>query len=73
VQLAAASGNEDTMRLLAKVVDDDDAESGTIRLRKATDKAAEMTLDTRSTRTVRLGKDKEKGEAEGGAAPEGGA
>jgi hypothetical protein len=71
VQLAAASGNEDTMRLLAKVVDVDDAESGTIRLRKATDKAAEMTLDTRSTRTVRLGKD--KGEGEDGADSEGGA
>ena len=63
VQLAAASGNEDTMRLLAKVVDVDDAEAGTIRLRKATDKEAEMTLDTRSTRTVRLG----KGKGEGGA------
>jgi hypothetical protein len=71
VQLAAASGNEDTMRLLAKVVDVDDAESGTIRLRKATDKAAEMTLDTRSTRTVRLGKGKDGGD--GGAAAEGGA
>jgi von Willebrand factor type A C-terminal domain/von Willebrand factor type A domain len=56
VQLAAASGHEDTMRLLAKVVDVDDADRGTVRLRKGTEKAAEMTLDTRSTRTVRLGK-----------------
>jgi hypothetical protein len=56
VQLAAASGNGDTMRLLSEVVDVDDAESGTVRLRKDAGKAAEMTLDTRSTRTVRLGK-----------------
>ena len=74
VQLAAASGHEDTMRLLAKVVDVDNAESGTVRLRKGTEKAAEMTLDTRSTRTVRLGKAKgqpggEGGGSEGPAAP----
>ena len=56
VQLAAASGHEDTMRLLAKVVEVDDADHGTVRLRRGADKAAEMTLDTRSTRTVRLGK-----------------
>jgi hypothetical protein len=56
VQLAAASGHEDTMRLLAKVVDVENAERGTVRLRKGTEKAAEMTLDTRSTRTVRLGR-----------------
>jgi hypothetical protein len=56
VQLAAASGHEDTMRLLQKVVDVDDAEHGTVRLREGAEKAAEMTLDTRSTRTVRLGK-----------------
>ena len=61
VQLAAASGHEDTMRLLQKVVDVDDAEHGTVRLRKGTEKAAEMTLDTRSTRTVRLGKKEPEG------------
>lgn len=70
VQLAAESGHEDTMRLLAEVVDVDDAERGTVRLRKGTEKAAEMTLDTRSTRTVRLGKG---GDADGSATPEGGA
>jgi VWA domain-containing protein len=68
VQLAAASGHDDTMRLLAKVVDVDDAESGTIRLKKGAEKAAEMTLDTRSTRTVRLGKGKSEGEGDGEAA-----
>jgi von Willebrand factor type A C-terminal domain/von Willebrand factor type A domain len=68
VQLAAESGHEDTMRLLQKVVDVENAERGTVRLRKGTEKAAEMTLDTRSTRTVRLGKK----EPEGAAPPEGG-
>lgn len=69
VQLAAASGHEDTMRLLAKVVDVDDAESGTVRLRQGTEKAAEMTLDTRSTRTVRLGKQAGEATEEPEAAP----
>ena len=68
VQLAAASGHGDTMRLLAKVVDVDNAESGTVRLRKGAEKAAEMTLDTRSTRTVRLGK-QQPASPEGAPAP----
>jgi Mg-chelatase subunit ChlD len=55
VQLAAESGHEDTMRLLQKVVEVDDAGTGTVRLRAGAGKAEEMTLDTRSTRTVRLG------------------
>jgi von Willebrand factor type A C-terminal domain/von Willebrand factor type A domain len=60
VQLAAESGHEDTMRLLKGMVEVDDAESGTVRLKAGAEKAAEMTLDTRSTRTVRLGKAGEK-------------
>jgi hypothetical protein len=64
VQLAQASGHDDTMRLLREVVDVDDAERGTVRLRKGTEKAVEMTLDTRSTRTVRLGRG-ESGEEAG--------
>jgi von Willebrand factor type A C-terminal domain/von Willebrand factor type A domain len=71
VQLAAESGHEDTMRLLQKVVDVDDADRGTVRLRKGAEKEAEMTLDTRSTRTVRLGK-KAPDEQPEPAAPEGG-
>ncbi len=55
-QLAAASGNAETQALLAKVVDIDDPVTGTVRLRKRVDTADEMTLDTRSTRTVRVGK-----------------
>jgi hypothetical protein len=54
VQLAARSGNEATTRLLAKVVDVDDAETGTVRLKRAVDEADEMALDTRSTKTTRV-------------------
>jgi hypothetical protein len=64
VQLAKQSGHGDTMRLLQKVVDVQDADHGTVRLRKGAEKAAEMTLDTRSTRTVRLAPTK-AGESEG--------
>ncbi len=53
-QLAAASGNEGTRRLLEAVVDIEDAERGTVRLRTKVTKEDEMTLDTRSRRTVRL-------------------
>ena len=54
VQLAAASGNEGTRRLLEAVVDIEDAERGTVRLKTKVTKEDEMTLDTRSRRTVRL-------------------
>ncbi len=55
VALAQASGNEASLKLLEAVVDIDDAASGTVRLRQDVDDADEMALDTRSTRTVRLG------------------
>lgn len=54
VQLAAASGNEGTRRLLEAVVDIEDPERGTVRLKTKVTKEDEMTLDTRSRRTVRL-------------------
>ena len=53
-QLAAESGNDGTLRLLARVVDVEDAASGTVRLRRNVDAADEMALDTRSTKTVRV-------------------
>ena len=56
VALAEQSGNEDTAKLLAKVVDVVDAASGTVRLKKTVDDADEMALDTRSTKTVRTKK-----------------
>ncbi|MFJ8584017.1 VWA domain-containing protein [Streptomyces sp. NPDC093595] len=56
VQLAAASGNADTAKLLAKVVDVVDAATGTVRLKAKVAEADEMTLETRSTKTVRVKK-----------------
>ncbi|MBU7598967.1 VWA domain-containing protein [Streptomyces sp. P38-E01] len=56
VQLASASGNEDTAKLLAKVVDVVDAAAGTVRLKARVTDADEMTLETRSTKTVRVKK-----------------
>jgi hypothetical protein len=57
VKLAQQSGNEDTAKLLAKVVDVMDAATGTVRLKKSVADADEMALDTRSTKTVRVKKE----------------
>ncbi|MFF2776910.1 VWA domain-containing protein [Streptomyces sp. NPDC058052] len=54
VQLAAVSGNADTAKLLSKVVDVVDAAAGTVRLKAKVAEADEMTLETRSTKTVRV-------------------
>lgn len=56
VQLASESGNADTAKLLAKVVDVVDAAAGTVRLKAKVAEADEMTLETRSTKTVRVKK-----------------
>ncbi|KPI18603.1 von Willebrand factor type A [Actinobacteria bacterium OK074] len=56
VQLASASGNADTAKLLAKVVDVVDEATGTVRLKARVADADEMTLETRSTKTVRVKK-----------------
>ena len=56
VQLAAESGNEDTAKLLSKVVDVEDPATGTVRLKTRVEDADEMALDTRSSKTVRVGK-----------------
>ncbi|MEU0374122.1 VWA domain-containing protein [Streptomyces sp. NPDC006283] len=56
VQLAARSGNQDTAKLLSKVVDVVDAATGTVRLKAKVADADEMTLETRSTKTVRVKK-----------------
>lgn len=55
-QLATESGHENTIKLLAKVVDIDDAETGTVRLKKEVATVDEMALDTRSTKTTRVKK-----------------
>ncbi|HTT27996.1 MAG TPA: VWA domain-containing protein [Solirubrobacteraceae bacterium] len=55
VQLAAESGNDGTMKLLQAVVQVDDAATGTVRLKHDITALDEMSLDTRSTATVRVG------------------
>ncbi|KDN82754.1 vWA domain-containing protein [Kitasatospora cheerisanensis] len=56
VRLAHAGGNEGTLKLLRKVVDVVDAREGTVRFRKNVSEADSMTLETRSTKTVRVKK-----------------
>ncbi len=53
-KLAHDSGNENTTRLLEKVVDVVDADTGTVRLKRNVEKTDEMALDTRSTKTTRI-------------------
>ena len=54
VQLAHDAGNDNTVKLLAKVVDVDDPATGTVRLKHDVAAIDAMTLDVRSTRTVRV-------------------
>ncbi|WP_030266215.1 vWA domain-containing protein [Streptomyces sp. NRRL B-24484] len=54
VRLAHATGNDGTFRLLEKVVDVVDPKEGTVRFRKNVSEADSMTLETRSTKTVRV-------------------
>jgi len=54
VQLAAATGNDEATSKLRKVVDVQDADTGTVRLKRGIDKADEMALDTASTKTTRI-------------------
>jgi hypothetical protein len=55
VQLATETGNDGTLKLLNAVVDVEDAARGTVRLKRQVADADEMALDTRSTKTVRVG------------------
>jgi hypothetical protein len=54
VQLATACGDERKVEELRRIVDIDDAEAGTVRLRSNVDKVDEMVLDTRSVKTLRI-------------------
>ena len=56
VQLAKATGNAATTMRLRKVVDIDNEETGTVRLRRQTSRLDEMALDTASTKTTRVRK-----------------
>ena len=56
VQIAASTGDEEMTSRLKKVVEIDNAETGTVRLRKTVEKLDEMALDTASTKTRRIKK-----------------
>lgn len=52
VQLAAESGNDATLQLLEQVVDIEDVDTGTVRLKPDIEEVDEMALDTRSTKSA---------------------
>lgn len=54
VQLAEQTGNAEATTRLRKVVDVEDAATGTVRLRRNVDRLDEMALDTSSTKTTRV-------------------
>ena len=54
VQLAADTSNDEATAKLRKVVDIEDAATGTVRLKRHVDKLDEMELDTASTKTTRV-------------------
>jgi hypothetical protein len=56
VQLAAETGNEEATSRLRKIVEIDNADTGTIRLKRSVSKLDEMALDTASTKTTRVKK-----------------
>jgi hypothetical protein len=54
VQLAEETGNDEATSRLRKVVEIEDPDTGTVRLRRNVDKLDEMALDTSSTKTTRV-------------------
>lgn len=56
VKLAHDSGNEATAKLLRKVVEIEDAATGTVKLKRNVAKEDAMALETRSTKTTRIPK-----------------
>ncbi|GAB3468159.1 vWA domain-containing protein [Actinophytocola sediminis] len=61
VALATETGHTDTAKLLSKVVDIEDARTGTVRLKRKVAAVDEMTLDTRSSKTMRVRKKSPEG------------
>ncbi|MBF2063453.1 MAG: VWA domain-containing protein [Calothrix sp. C42_A2020_038] len=57
VKFAHQSGNEATAKLLKKVVDIEDAATGTVKLKRQVAKEDTMALETRSTKTTRIPKE----------------
>ncbi|GEA80529.1 vWA domain-containing protein [Cellulomonas uda] len=54
VQLAQETGNDEATSRLRRVVEIEDPEQGTVRLKRNTDRLDEMALDTASTKTTRV-------------------
>ena len=54
VQLAEQTGNAEATQRLRKVVEIDDSDAGTVRLRRDASRIDEMALDTSSTKTTRV-------------------
>jgi hypothetical protein len=54
VQLAKQTGNDEATSRLRKIVDVEDEDTGTVRLKRDVAKLDEMELDTRSTKTTRV-------------------
>ncbi|HET7280559.1 MAG TPA: VWA domain-containing protein [Dermatophilaceae bacterium] len=54
VQLATQAGNDEMTTRLRKVVEIENADAGTVRLKKSASKLDEMSLDTASTKTSRV-------------------
>lgn len=54
VRLADETGNDEMTTRLKKVVEIDDPDTGTVRLKKSASKIDEMSLDTASTKTTRV-------------------
>lgn len=61
VAIATETGHTDTAKLLSKVVDIEDARTGTVRLKRKVAAVDEMTLDTRSSKTMRVRKKSPEG------------
>jgi hypothetical protein len=53
-QLAAETGDDEATNKLKRVIDIDDPETGTVRLKRDASKLDEMALDTSSTKTTRV-------------------
>lgn len=56
VQLAKQTGNDEATSRLRRVVEIENEDQGTVRLKRNTDRLDEMALDTASTKTTRVGK-----------------
>ncbi len=59
VQLASQTGNDEATNRLRKVVDIDDAVTGTVRLKRNVARIDEMDLDAASTKTTRVARTEE--------------